>query len=174
MLGLPQNTHRYLIQPLANDYHVKQVFAKRFLQFCDKLQKSPKVAVRDTFEKVKANVKTTTGKNLVELGLLLNKPIGNLSPHDAASIEFARVADEEKFRINFIKELIDVKHGDLEVAGFLDDELEEIVEYLCTSEVPSGCAGWLYLVVGQQPPYFVVFPPGVPGFSPQSIFVYCM
>ena len=64
MLGLPLNTHRYLNQPLANENHVKQVFAKRFLQFCDKLEKSPKVAVRDTFEKVKANVKTTTGKNL--------------------------------------------------------------------------------------------------------------
>jgi hypothetical protein len=128
MLGLPLNTHRYLIQPLANDIHVKQVFAKRFLQFCDKLEKSPKVAVRDTFEKVKANVKTTTGKNLVELGLLLNKPISDLSPHDAA-----RVADEDKFRINIIKELIDVKHGKLEVEGFLDDELDQIVEFLCTS-----------------------------------------
>jgi hypothetical protein len=131
MLGLSLNTHMYLIQPLANNNHVKQVFARRVLQFCDKLEKSPKVAVRDTFEKVKANVNTTTGKNLVEVGLLLNKPISDLSPHDAANIEFARVADEDKVRINFIKELIDVKHGNLEVEGFLDDELEPIVEYLC-------------------------------------------
>ena len=69
----------------------------------------------------------------MELGLLLNKHISDLSPHDAANIEFARVADEDKFRINFIKELIDVKHGKLEVEGFLDDELDQIVEFLCTS-----------------------------------------
>ena len=58
----------------------------------------------------------------MELGLLLNKLISDLSPHDAANIEFARV-----------KELIDVQHGNLEVEGFPDDELEQIVEFLCTS-----------------------------------------
>ena len=133
MLGLPINTHRYLIQPLANGTHVKQVFAKRFLQFCDQLRKCQKVAVRDTFEKIKSNVTTTTGKNLAELGQLLNKSPGDLSPSDAPNIEFERVADEDAYKINFIKELIDVKHGKLEVNGFSNDELEQIMDFLCTS-----------------------------------------
>ena len=133
MLGLPLNTHRYLVQPLANGVHVKQVFAKRFLQFCEKLKNCQKVVIKDTFEKIKSNVKTTTGKNLAELGLLLNKPAGELSPCDASLIEFAKISDENKYRVNFIEELLNVKHGRLEVDGFLDSELQQIVDFLCTS-----------------------------------------
>ena len=33
----------------------------------------------------------------------------------------------------FIKEIIDVKHGDLEVEGIDDDELGQILNYICTA-----------------------------------------
>ena len=78
-------------------------------------------------------MKTTTVKNLAELGLLLNKPAGELSPCDASLIEFAKISDENKYRVNFIEELLNVKHGRLEVDGFLDSELQQIVDFLCTS-----------------------------------------
>ena len=103
MLGLPQNTHRYLVQPLANDVHVKQVLAKRFLKFCEQLRKSSKVVVRDTFEKIKSNILTTTGRNLAELGLLLGKPASELTPSDASNIELAVIEEENKYRVDFIK-----------------------------------------------------------------------
>ena len=133
MLGLPQSTHRYLIQPLANGQHLKQVLIKRFLQFCEKLRVCTKSVVRDTFEKIKVDVRTTTGKNLAELGILLKKPISELSPVDANLADYVQVEDENSFRIDFIKELIDVKHGVLNVEGFESNELEVIMEFLCTS-----------------------------------------
>ena len=44
--------------------------------------------------------------------------------------------------VDFIKELLDVRHGNLEVDGFSDDELEMLLDYLCvsygTSEVVTG------------------------------------
>ena len=43
------------------------------------------------------------------------------------------MAAEDAFKIGFIKELIDVKHGKLEVNGFTNDELDQIVDFLCTS-----------------------------------------
>ena len=133
MLGLPQSTHRYLIQPLANGQHLKQVLIKRFLQFCEKLRVCTKSVVRDTFEKIKVDVRTTTGKNLAELGILLKKPISELSPVDANLVDYVQVEDENSFRIDFIKELIEVKHGVLNVEGFESNELEVIMEFLCTS-----------------------------------------
>ena len=133
MLGLPQSTHRYLIQPLANGQHLKQVLIKRFLQFCEKLRVCSKEVVRETFEKIKKDVRTTTGKNLAELGILLKKPISELSPADANLVEYAPVEDANSFKIDFIKELIEVKHGELNVDGFEKSELEMIMEFLCTS-----------------------------------------
>ena len=132
MFDLPINTHRYLIQHLSNG-HFKQIFVKRFLKFCDNLEKCIKLVIRDTFAKVKDNVRTTTGKNLAELSILLNKPAHQLSPCDASDIVLAKVDDEQKYRVDFIKELLDIRHGNLEVDGFSHDELEMLLEYLCVS-----------------------------------------
>ena len=52
---------------------------------------------------------------------------------DALKIVFASIVDEEEYRVEFIKDLIDVKHGELRVDGFQDGELEMILEVLCTS-----------------------------------------
>ena len=104
MMDLPKYTQRHLVPPLENGIHVKQVFASIFLKFCEKLSNSPKISIRDTFEKVKFNIKTTTGNNLAKLGELLNKPVNELSPSDASNIVFAKVDDANKYRIKFIKD----------------------------------------------------------------------
>ena len=133
MLGLPVTTHRYLIQPLAGGEHVKQVFAQRFLKFCDKLKNSKKAVIKDTFNKIKHDVRTTTGKNLAELSGLVNKPVGNLSHCDAYEIKYEAIEDEQRYRIDFIKEIIDVRNSILDVDGFSEAELDLILEHLCTS-----------------------------------------
>ena len=78
-------------------------------------------------------MRTTTGKNLAELSILLNKPAHQLSPCDASDIFLAKIDDEQKYRVDFIKELLDIRHGNLEVDGFSHDELEMLLEYLCVS-----------------------------------------
>ena len=78
MLGLPVTTHKYLIQPLAGGIHVRQVFARRFLNFCEGLKKSKKSVVKDTFEKIKLDIRSTTGRNLAELALMVGKPVARL------------------------------------------------------------------------------------------------
>ena len=39
----------------------------------------------------------------------------------------------EKYRVGFIKEIVDVKNNQLEVEGFDDEELEAILQQLCVS-----------------------------------------
>ena len=41
------------------------------------------------------------------------------------------VDKSDHWRINFIKELVDVKRDDLVIPGLEKNELEEIMEYLC-------------------------------------------
>ena len=133
MLGLPLNTHRYLIQPLSGEPHVKQVFAKRFLKFCDRLMNSDKTVIRETFQKIKLDVRTITGHNLAELSELLSKPVQVLTPSDASKVVYARIEDSDAFRVDFIREILDVQHGCLNLDGFNDDEYGLILKYLCTS-----------------------------------------
>ena len=63
-----------------------------------------------------------TGKNRIEDLEALNE-----------DFEYHTVDDDEKWKIDLVKELIDVRHDELTVEGLDMDELEEILEYLCIS-----------------------------------------
>ena len=133
MLGIPETTHRYLIQPLTSRKHLKQILGFRFLNFCEKLKTCKKEAVRTIFSKLMLDVRTTTGSNLKEIALLLNKRVEDLSPSDANAIEYHPIRIEDRYRVDLTWELLNVKHGNLEVDGFSEDELEMILHHICTS-----------------------------------------
>ena len=133
MLGIPETTHRYLIQPLTGRKHLKQILGFRFLNFCEKLKTCKKEAVRTIFSKLMLDVRTTTGSNLKEIALLLNKRVEDLSPSDANAIEYHPIRIEDRYRVDLTWELLNVKHGNLEVDGFSEDELEMILHHICTS-----------------------------------------
>ena len=86
----------YIIQQFAGEPHVKQVFAKRFLTFCDSLRNSGKNVIRETFEKIKFNVRTVTGSNLAELSQLVDKPVQLLTPSDASIVVYSGLTLIEK------------------------------------------------------------------------------
>jgi len=112
---------------------VKQVLVKRFLQFCENLGSCRKKVIKDTFNKIKCDVRTTTGSNLAEIGVLLGIPPWKLTCSDAKAIKFEVMKDEENYRISFIKEIIDLMHSNISVDGFTKDELLSILHHLCTS-----------------------------------------
>ena len=83
IMGIPRNTHRYLIQSLTERKHLKQNLVLRFLNFCDKLSKCKKEVIRTVFSKLKLDVRSTTGSNLKEISLLVDKRVEDLSPKEA-------------------------------------------------------------------------------------------
>ena len=68
--------------------------------------------------------------------------IRNLRPKDA-EISYFCVPEKKEYRIEFIKELIEVKNNELEVIGFDNQELDDILSYLCVS--------WGCLLIGYPP-----------------------
>ena len=47
--------------------------------------------------------------------------------------EYHQVENDEKWRINVVQELIDVRLGELSIPGIELKEVEEILEHICTS-----------------------------------------
>ena len=47
--------------------------------------------------------------------------------------EYHQVENDEKWRINVVQELIDVRLGELSIHGVELKEVEEILEHICTS-----------------------------------------
>ena len=56
-----------------------------------------------------------------------------LSTKEADLIIYEKVYFYEEYRIEFVKEIMDVKAGGLEVEGFDEEGLYTILDYLCTS-----------------------------------------
>ena len=84
MLDVPQETHRYLVEPLSNTAHIKQVLIKRFLSFLDQIRKSDKTATKFLLETIHQDARSTTGSNLRNILLLTKKTdVHQLVPNDA-------------------------------------------------------------------------------------------
>ena len=47
-------------------------------------------------------------------------------------VEYHEIEDSEKWRVDFIREVVEFKLGELKVDGFTAKELEEIQDFLCT------------------------------------------
>ena len=48
-------------------------------------------------------------------------------------VKYRNLPENEKYRVGFINELIDMKNNQLEVIGFDEEELEAIFQHLCVS-----------------------------------------
>ena len=83
---------------------------------------------------VKNDTRSITGANIRKLLILTKKDnIDSISAKYIDDIEYEEIFNEDLWRDNVIKELTDVKFGQLNIEGFSDDEFKEILHYACTS-----------------------------------------
>ena len=132
MYDLPWGTHRYFMEPLTGLPHTSRILAKRYLSFIEKIQNSSKTALKILLQTVQNDVRHTTGFNLRTLMILADKTrIGDLRAN-LEDFQYHNIPDEEKWRINMLRELVNVKENECTVPGLEENELDEILEYICT------------------------------------------
>ena len=84
-------------------------------------------------EEAMKDVRSVTGSNLRKIMLLVGKTsVEDIKVEDVDTLEYFKLDDDELWKISQIKEIINVKAGNLEVPGFEDDELDTLLSYLCT------------------------------------------
>ena len=134
MFDIPKESHRYFIESLTGQPHLKSTLVKRFLSFTQQIMKSPKIALKNLFKTVKYDTQSVTGYNLRMIMLLVNKTnISELSTNDAINIKFMPVPEEEMWKINMVKEITDIKFGEQVLEDFPHDDLEKILHFICTT-----------------------------------------
>ena len=132
MLDLPLPTHRYLKEPLTGTPHISKVLVKRYLSFIEKIEKSEKLSLKQLLSLTRSDVRTVTGHNLRTIMLLAEKTKIDDLDHNIA-IDYHPIDGRNKWKVNLIQELIEVKNGSLEVQGIQAEEVQQILEYVCTS-----------------------------------------
>ena len=109
IFGLPRTTHRYLIEPVSDQNHVRKMMSKRFLSFIQSIRKSKKLCLKNLLNTIEYDTRSVTGHNLRTLMLQSkSNDIKNLGPEHAEN-DYIEVPVGEEYRIEFIKELIEVK-----------------------------------------------------------------
>ena len=142
MWGLPMQTHRYLIEPLAGE-HALTMLISRFVKFLQNIKKSPKLAAQFLLQKVLNNVNTVTGRNVRMIKDMIGHGQDILSINPTwlrKKIKFCEISEQEKWRVNFIKEITNINQMVLKLPATEDEDsflsseqLNEILEHLCIS-----------------------------------------
>ena len=134
MLDIPRETHRYLIEPLSRTTHIKTIFINRFLRFLEQIRKSSKCASKHLLDSILHDARSTTGSNLRNILLKSDKArIVDLIPEDAYQIKYHQIIPDEKWRLPFIQNIIETKNNQMMIMNITDDELDDMLDVLCTS-----------------------------------------
>ena len=93
------------------------------------MKKSPKSPPKKLLKVIQNDSRSTTGSNIL---LLTDKFwVEDLKFKDIDDLTYALVKEENEWKIGLVKEMVDEKSGQSQVELMSQDELEEILEYLC-------------------------------------------
>ena len=154
MWDLTLSTHRNLLEPLSG-VHAETMIFSRYSRFIQSLRKSSKVAVQFLAEIVYQDTRTNTGRNVRHILNKTNK--SDIFTIDCQKLKntykFASLQPEDEWKVQFVKELTNLKIGNLQLSSgvhdggneaeahgdddepddFTRDEIETILSYNCSS-----------------------------------------
>ena len=108
---------------------------RNFIKFISSIRNSPKPVLRQLYNIVKSDVRTTTGANL--RNILLMTGLSNVDEIDMSTvkqIKYKEIKNEDMGRIPIIMEALDIKNGLVNPPeGWTDEELNEVLHHACTA-----------------------------------------
>ena len=134
MHGLDRKTHKYLIEPVSETKHIMFVIQKNFMNFTKRIAASKKLAIRVLFETVKYDCQSTTGRNLRRLMVQYElDTIHELGAEATNGKQYATLPEGESWRVDIVKEIVEINQGLLEVTNFTRNELRDILDFAATT-----------------------------------------
>ena len=149
-----KTTHRFFIEPLTGTTHIVFNLYKRFVTFTQKLATSEKAPLRNLFNRVKRDCRSTSGSNLRNLMLryrvkrdcrsTTGSNLRNLMlRYNANSQEeinsdvlnkslYKVIPTDNEWKITMAKELIDVTRGNAIIPDFQFNEIMSLLEHITT------------------------------------------
>ena len=104
---------------VSTQKHVKNILMSRFRGFLAQIEKSHKSLPRSLLQVVKNDTRSKTGSNHRNILLLTDKYfVEDLKMRDVAKIEYAPVKEDDEWKVNLVKEILDVKVGEAKVEEF--------------------------------------------------------
>ena len=133
MLRLLQKTRRFFIEPLTEPNIQSLTYIKDLWHSHNKLASSEKAALRNLFNRVKRDCRSTTGSNLRNLMLRCNVNSQEEIHSDVLNKSLYQVIPtDNEWEITMAKELIDVTWGNTIIPDFQFNEIMSLLEHITT------------------------------------------
>ena len=113
--NISNTAHRYLIEELSETKHIRTKLFQRYLNFIHSLRKSKKKCLSALADVAINDQGSTTRMNLnlisAESGC---QDVLEMDPRSLAdNIVYSRIPDEEQWKVDFLKEIMSLRSGDL-------------------------------------------------------------
>ena len=127
---LPNCTHRFLIEPVSEFPHLKCMLTNRFIKFYNNLYYSDKTVINNLRNIQERDARSTFGANILNL-CLSNK---NMNPLQLSrnNINYSVVPVNELWRVNLIKEILQIFSNNLEL-DYNTNDLTMILDFAAES-----------------------------------------
>ena len=126
--------YAYLIEPLSGISHLRKILAKRFVSFVRQIENYNKVAAKQLLNVIRDDTQTVTGNNLRLILRSVNRwSLKEVKASDFDKIWYYNIEEKDKWKVNMIKEISSIKMSEYLVEGFTDEEINDILVYLCSS-----------------------------------------
>ena len=102
--------------------------------FYQRLNGSEKPVLKQLLNLTICDARTTTGANIRGILLLTDKlSVDQLVESDAEDINYHSIEDDKRWRIILMEELMEMRDGDMEVSGWDQEELDQIINFVCSN-----------------------------------------
>ena len=99
----------------------------------EKIKKSGKAPLVMIMTAATVDCRSPTDSYFRNIMLLVGKTsVYDVKLEDIDKISYFKMEEEDLWKVSTVKEIIEAKAGNLEVPGFDLEELEEILNYICT------------------------------------------
>ena len=133
IFSLPRTTHRYFIEDISACVHPKTMLCSRFVKFIEGVSSCNKFSIRYLGNLVKDDRRTLVGRTLSRIASDCNIPRASVTYNTVKKLKYRIPTEKDMWRVPFLKELLSVRQGEMEVEGFDKDALNVLIEDICTS-----------------------------------------
>ena len=135
--NLPNITHKYFLEDISESPHIKSIFFQRFLSFINSIRISKKKCLSALAQFACKDQGSVTCQNLN----LISKESGiqnvlEMNPRAVSqNICYAPVPDQDRWKVGFLKELLHLRQGHLELEAneFTLDEINTLIKEVATN-----------------------------------------
>ena len=132
MFDLPIQTHRYLIETVSKDQHMKFKIFKRHIGFKNQVKKSSKKVLKHLYSIAENDCNSITGKNLRKIMLFCDADsISSLNFTDIDNQTYSEIPESELWRVTLLEELLMVRQGKMDIPGFTPNEITNLLDDIC-------------------------------------------